>query len=125
MTYYRLAVALAVGALLFLVLGIGALGIIGDGRDDQVYVSVLAVAVICSAVARLRPHGMALAFLATAFAQVLVSATALLAGLHDNGGSIVDILGLTGMYAGLFCVTAWLFWRAAEQSSTQAVSARV
>jgi hypothetical protein len=71
MTYYRLAVVVALGALLFLVLGIGALGIIGDGRDDQVYVSVLAVAVIGSAVARLRPRGMALAFLATAFAQVL------------------------------------------------------
>jgi hypothetical protein len=125
MSHYRLAIALTLSALLFLVLGIGALGIIGDGRDDQVYVSVLAVAVICSAVARLRPHGMALAFLATAFAQVLVSATALLAGLHDNGGSIVDILGLTGMYAGLFCVAAWLFWRAAEHSSNEAVSTRV
>jgi hypothetical protein len=125
MSHYRLALALALGALVFLVLGIGALGIIGDGRDDQVYVSVLAVAVIGSAVARLRPRGMALTLLATALAQVLVSATALLAGLHDDGASVVDVLGLTGMYAGLFCVAAWLFWRAAEQSASEAVSARV
>jgi len=125
MTYYRLAVVVALGALLFLVLGIGALGIIGDGRDDQVYVSVLAVAVIGSAVARLRPRGMALTLLATAFAQVLVSATALLAGLHDNGASVFDVLGLTGMYAGLFCTAAWLFWGAAEQRSTEAVGAPV
>jgi len=125
MTYYRLAVVVALGALLFLVLGIGALGIIGDGRDDQVYVSVLAVAVIGSAVARLRPRGMALAFLATAFAQVLVSATVLLAGLHTYGASVVDIVGLTGMYGGLFCTAAWLFWRAAEQRSAEAVSGRV
>jgi hypothetical protein len=125
MPYYRLALVVALGALLFLVLGIGALGIIGDGHDDQVYVSVVAVAVLGSAIARLRPRGMALAFLATALAQVLVTATALLAGLHDHGASVIDIVGLSGMYGGLFCSAAWLFWRAAEQRSAETVGGRV
>lgn len=39
-TYYSSAVALAVGTVLFLILGIGALGIIGDGgRPDRLYAS--------------------------------------------------------------------------------------
>lgn len=126
MTYYRLAIAVALATVLFLILGIGALGIIGDGgRSDRMYVGVLAVAAVGTVVARLRPRGMALALLATALAQVLVAVIALLAGLHrEAGASVVDILGLTAMYAGLFCLSAWLFRRAAEQSSPKAVSSR-
>lgn len=126
MTYYRLAIVVALGSLLFLVLGIGALGIIGDGgRNDRMYVGVLAVAVIGAGVARLRPRGMALALLATALTQVLVAVIALVTGVHrDAGASVVDLVGLTAMYAGLFGVSAWLFWRSAEQRSAEKVGAR-
>ena len=54
-TYYFLAIGAAVATVLFLVLAIGALGIIADGgRDDRIYLAVLAVLVIGAVVARLR-----------------------------------------------------------------------
>lgn len=121
-TTYLLATGVAVMTVLFLVLAAGALGIIGDGgRPDRIYVAVLAVLAVGSAIARLRPGGMALTLLATAFTQALVTAVALLADLHD-GASVVDILGINAMYVALFGLSAWLFRRAAEQRSAEAPS---
>ena len=60
-----------------------------------------------------------------ALAQALVAVIALIAGLqHTEGASVAEILGLNAMYAGLFSLSAWLFWRAAEQHSAVAVSHR-
>lgn len=121
-TYQRLAIAVALFTALFLVWAVGALGIIGDGgRPDRIYAAVLAVGVIGTVVARLRSRGMALTLLAMALTQVLVTAIALIAGLH-HGASVADIVGINAMYAALFGLSAWLFWRAAEQYS--AVPAR-
>lgn len=124
-TYYRLAVGVTLVTVLFLILAIGALGIIGaGGRPDRIYVAVLGVLVLGTVIARLRPGGMAVTLAATALTQAVVSATALLAGLHqDPGAPIVDIVGLTAMYASLFGLAAWLFWRAANQPAV-AVSRR-
>lgn len=115
-TYYRLGVGVALSTALFLVLGIGALGIIGaGGRPDRIYAAVLGVLAIGTVLARLRPLGLAVALMATALTQAVVTATALLGGLHDSAGaSVVDLLGITAMYAVLFSVSGWLFWRAAE-----------
>jgi len=125
-TYYRLAVGVALATVLFLILGIGALGIIGaGGRPDRIYAAVLGVLVLGTVIARLRPGGMVLTLAATALAQAVVSATALLAGLHQaEGASVVDIVGLTAMYAGMFGVAAWLFSRAADEPSDVAGSRR-
>jgi hypothetical protein len=124
-TSYALAFGLALLTVLFLILAIGALGIIGDGgRPDRIYAAVLAVLAVGTVIARLRPRGMALALAATAAAQALVTAAALLGGLHDDGDSIVDILGINAMYVVLFGVSAWLFRRAAEQNSAVAVNGR-
>ncbi len=126
-TYYRLGIAVALATAVFLVLGIGALGIIGaGGHPDRMYAGVLAVGVIGTVVARLRARGMALTLLAMAVAMGLVAVIAFIAGYqHNEGASVVEILGLTGMYAGLFCLSAWLFWRAAEQQAPVAVGGRV
>ena len=124
-TSYVLAIGAAVSTTLFLVLAIGALGILGDGgRDDRIYAAVLAVLVIGSVLARLRPHGMSLALLATALTQVLVTVVALVAGVPEDA-SVMDILGINAMYAALFCLSAWLFRRAAEQDSPVAVDSRI
>jgi hypothetical protein len=122
-TYYRLAVGIALATVLFLIWAIGALGIIGEGGPpDRMYVGVLAVAAIGTVLARLRPRGMSLTLIATAAAQMLVAVIALVAGLqHTEGASVVEILGLNGMYAALFGLSAWLFRRAAEQQSAVAV----
>jgi len=61
--------------------------------------------------------------LATALAQALVAVVALLAGYqHTAGASVAEILGLNGMYVALFCLSAWLFRRAAEDQAPVAVS---
>ena len=116
-TSYRLAIGVAVGTVLFLLFGIGALGIIGAGGEpDRMYLGVLAVLAVGTALARLRPRGMAWALAATALAQVVVAVIALATGLQDTeGASVLEILGLTAMYAGLFALSAFLFWRAARQ----------
>jgi hypothetical protein len=116
-TSYRLAIGVAVATVLLLLFGIGALGIIGAGGEpDRMYLGVLTVLAVGTAVARLRPRGMAWALAATALAQVLVAVIALATGLQDTeGASVVEILGLTAMYAGLFALSAWLFARAARQ----------
>ena len=110
---YRLALAVGVGAALLLFWMIGALGVIGPGgRPDLLYVGVLVVAVIGTAVARLRPRGMAVAMNATVIALLVVAAIALVAGLqHTEGASVAEILGITAMYAVLFGISGWLFRR--------------
>ncbi|WP_193611488.1 hypothetical protein [Nocardioides lijunqiniae] len=104
-----LGLALAALTALFLVLGVGALGILGPGgRPDRVYVVVLAVLLVGAAVSRLRPSGLAQALAATAAAQVLVTAVALLGGLPPEGSSTLDIVGVNLMYTALWAVSAWL-----------------
>jgi len=112
---YLLATGVALATVLFLVLAIGALGIIGDGgREDRGYAAVLAVGAVGAALSRLRPSGMALTLAAMAATQVAVTAIALVVGVPDDA-SVVDILGVTAAYAALFGLSAWLFRRAAGQ----------
>ena len=114
-TPYRLAVAVALGTSLLLVYGAAALGIIGDGgRRDLMYAGVLVVGLIGGILSRLRANGMAMTLAAMGLAQILVTGIALLAGLADDA-SVLDLLGLTAMFAGLFAVSAWLFHRAAAE----------
>jgi hypothetical protein len=121
-TYYLLAIAVALAAALFLIFSVGALGIIGDGSEDRIYAAVLAVGAVGTVIARLRPGGMALALVATAVTMVLVTVIALIAGVpQDENASVVDMLGITVMFAALFSLSAWLFSRAADQRSEVAV----
>lgn len=117
-TYYRLGVAATLATVLFLVLAIGALGINGAGGEaDRMYLAVPAVVLVGTALARLRPRGMALALVATALTHVVLAVVALAAGYHqDAGASAMDILGINAMYAALFAGSAWLFRRSAEES---------
>ena len=112
---YSLALGLTVLTVLFLVYGIGALGIIGDGgRPDRLYLGVLGVVLVGTVVARLRPTGMTLTALGAAAACGVVTVVALALGYADEpGASVVEILGLNAMYAGLFCAAGWLFHRSA------------
>lgn len=113
-TAYRSAVAVAVGTALFLLWGIGALGVIGAAGDraDLMYFGVLAVGIVGAVIARFRPRGMAVALLATALAQALVAVIALIAGLGAINPRI-EIVGLNGMFVALFGASAWLFHHAA------------
>lgn len=114
-TSYRLGLALALATAVFLFLVSGAIGIIGSGEEDRVYLVVLVVAALGALLARLRAEGMVLAMLATALTQAVVTATMLLAGVVEEvGASVVDLVGITAMYVVLFAAAAWLFHRAAR-----------
>jgi hypothetical protein len=118
-TSYRLGLLVAVGSVLFLVLGAGALGIIGaGGRADLMYLGVIAVGIVGAIAARFRARGMARTLVAMAAAQVLVAVIALVAVVPGSDVSVLDLVGLTTMYAGLFTVAAWLFRRAAERGGS-------
>ena len=75
---------------------------------------MLAVAIIGAFIARFRPQGMARALAATAFAQALVGVIALAAGFGSIAPSFPEaIVFLTGFFAGLWLISAWLFRKAA------------
>ena len=110
---YRAAVGVALAAACILVWGNLAVGIIGseDNPANLMYGGVLAVGIIGALIARFQPDGMARALFATALAQMVVAVIALIAGL----GSTEDIVMLTGFFAALWLIAAWLFRKAARE----------
>ena len=121
-TSYGLGLGLAAATLLFLVLGIGALGIVGDGgRADRIFLAVPLVLVLGALVARFRARGMTRALVATALTQVVAALAAVVAVLADvddfAGASVADILMVSTLYAALFGVSAWLFRRSVGAST--------
>lgn len=121
-TAYRLAIAVAVGTALFLVWGIGALGVVGSDGDpaDLMFFGVLAIGLGGSIVARGQPYGMARAMFTTAAATLVVGVIALMLGKHEaQYSSVWEILGLTGMYATLFALSGWLFRSALGETASR------
>lgn len=113
-TAYRAAVGVAVGAallLMWLSLGVGVIGRDGDPANVMYFV-VVAGGVLGALVARFRPRGMVRVLLGMALAQILVGVVALVAGLGEPWSGPVEIVGLTGIFVGLFGASAWLFGRA-------------
>jgi len=111
-TRYLLALGVSVGTVLFLLLGIGALGIVGDGDRDAVYLAAPAVGLLVALVTRFRAPGMALALAAAALVTVLAGGWSVgLVATDQVSASLVDVVMLTGMYAALFAFAAWLFRR--------------
>ncbi|GIN05281.1 hypothetical protein Pve01_69390 [Planomonospora venezuelensis] len=112
---YALAGALSVGTVAFLLLGIGALGIVGDGDRDWLYLAAPAVLLVVAAATRFRPGGMVLALGAAALTTLLAGVVAVvLVAADDTAGSVVDVVMLSVMYAALFAAGAWLFSRVPE-----------
>lgn len=109
---YVLALGVSLVTVAFLLLGIGALGIVGDGDRDALYLAAPAVALLVALVTGFRPGGMALALLAAAVVTLVAGAVAVgLVATDQASASILDVVMLTGMYAALFAVGAWLFAR--------------
>ena len=117
-TAYRAAAGVALAAAFILVWMNLAVGIIGseDNPANLMYGGVLAVAIIGAVIARFRPAGMARALSATALAQALVGVFALAAGFGSTAPSFPEaIVFLTGFFAALWLMSAWLFRRAARE----------
>lgn len=118
-TAYRFGVGVALAAafiLVWLSLGVGIIGKDGDPAN-LMYFGVLAVGIVGALVARFRPRGLARALVATALAQALVAAIALIARLGDPWSGPLEILLLNGFFVALFIGSAWLFRRAAHGRS--------
>jgi hypothetical protein len=113
---YRIAAAVALVAALLLVWLNLAVGIIGSEGNpaNLMFVAVIAVATIGALLARFRPAGMARALVATALAQAAVGVVAATAGLGQTASPPLEVLGLTGVFIGLWLLSAWLFGRAAQ-----------
>jgi hypothetical protein len=126
---YRLAVGIACATGFVLVFINAAVGIIGDGPVNLMYLGVLAVGFVGALIARFQPRGMALALVATAVAQMLVPVIALAiwqAGWQDllmdpNSPhppfhpGIAPVFGLNAVFAMLWLTSAWLFRKAAPK----------
>ena len=113
---YRSAIGLALAAaflLVWLSLGVGIIGKDGDPANVM-YFGVLAVGITGVVIARLQPRGMARALFATALAQALVAAIALIAELGLPYSPPAEILLLNGFFIAMFAGSAWLFRRAAR-----------
>lgn len=109
-TRYALALMVSLATTLFLLLGIGALGIIGDGDRDALYLAAPGVALLVALATRFRPGGMVVALAGAAVATVVAGAVAVGLVVTDREvASVADVVLLTGMYAALFAVAAWLF----------------
>jgi hypothetical protein len=109
---YALALGVSLATVLFLLFGIGALGIVGDGDRDAIYLAAPAVALVVGLATRFRPGGMVLALGAAAVTTLVAGAVAVgLVVADEESASIVDVVMITGMYAALFAIAAWLFTR--------------
>lgn len=109
---YLLALGACVATVLFLLLGIGALGIVGDGDRDWLYLAAPLVLLVVAVATRFRPDGMVLALGAAAVTTVAAGAVAVVLVATDRAtASVADVVMLTAMYAFLFAAGAWLFSR--------------
>ncbi len=118
-TIFRAAAAVALVAaflLVWLSLGVGIIGQDGDPAN-LMYFGVLAVGIIGAVVARFRPGGLARALLATALAQALVAAIALVARLGEPWSGPLELAALNGFFIAMFAGSAWLFHLAARERS--------
>ncbi len=119
---YRAACGVALGAALLLIWANGAVGLIGSENEpaNLMYFGVLAVLLIGSINARLRPRGMAITLFATAAAQALVAIIALATGMQNlPESSVAEILKVNAFWVVLFAVSGSLF-RNAELVANEA-----
>jgi hypothetical protein len=116
---YRAAIGIALAAAFILIWMNLAVGMIGseDNPANLMYIGVLAIGTIGAIIARLEPQGMSRALFATAVAQTLVAAIALVADLGAPWNRPVQILFLNAFFVMLFVGSALLFRRATGTGS--------
>lgn len=119
---YRIAVSFALSCGLFLIWVNGAVGIIGSENNEinLLYFGVIAVGIIGAFITRFQSQGMSHTLFAMAFAQALIAAIALIIGMHQAPhSSVIEILGVNGLFVGLFLISAlWFRYIAREQSDS-------
>jgi hypothetical protein len=112
---YRTGAAVAVAASFLLVIVNGAVGFLGDEDNpaNLIFLGIILIAALGSAIARFRAAGMARAMFTTAAAQVLAGIVALAAGLGSAGADgIYEVVLGTSLFSGLWLLSAGLFRKA-------------
>jgi hypothetical protein len=116
-TAYTMAIGVALAAGFLLIVINGAVGIIGSEREDAnlLFLGVVAVALLGAAVARFRAAGMARAMIMAALGQLLVPVVASVFGLASMASLLArEVPILTGVFAAIWLLSAWLFRKAAH-----------
>ena len=112
---YRGGVGLALAAAFLIVWATGAVGMIGDEGDpyNLYFFGVIGLALAGAIFARFRPAGMAYAMAAAAMAQLVIGIL----------GMSIDLRGgiFSAGYAGLWLLSAALFWKAARDQATAGI----
>jgi hypothetical protein len=92
-----------------------AVGIIGDGPVNLMYFGVPVLLIIGALIARLQPHGMALALFTTALVVIVIPLIALLVWNPPFAPGVLPVFVLNGVFAMLFAGSGLLFRRAAHR----------
>lgn len=114
---YRLAAIVAATGAFLLVWANGAVGIIGNEENDAnlLFFGVLGVAALGALIARFRARGMAKVLYATAGAQVLVAAVAIIMQLGASGANWPNgLVIITVFFAAIWIISGLLFSKAAK-----------
>lgn len=115
---YRFAAGMALATAFLLIWANLAVGLIGAGPNpgNLMYMGVLAVGIIGTFLSNFKPSGMQRTMLATVLSLVLLTATALIMGMqHYPGSSVIEILGVNGLFIFLFTLAALLFRSASQR----------
>jgi hypothetical protein len=121
---YRAAVGVALVTAFLLVWGNFVQAADGVNPDAMMYLSVPLVGIICAAIARFRPHGMARALFVTALAQALVLAIALIVRnpqVTPWTPAVLRGFGSNAFFIMLFAGSALLFRKASGDSEPSVV----
>lgn len=125
---YRVAVGFALFTGLFLVWVNLAVGLTGseDNPFNLYYLGVLAVGLIGAFAVRFRPKGMMITLFLAAAAQAAVALLGLVIGeQHSEVSSVTEILGVNGMFATLWVVSALLFRQAWDEAGSVTAESKV
>ncbi|QQV78850.1 hypothetical protein H5J25_05175 [Sphingomonas aliaeris] len=114
---YRAAMALALGGCVALLVINGAVGIIGDERDDAnlLFAAVLAVGLVGSTLTRFRAAGMRRVMTAMAVAQALVPVIAYNA-IPGARETLLrpEVVAATLVFVSIWLASGWLFRKVAR-----------
>ena len=116
---YKCAMALAIGATFLMIWANLAVGLIGSGPNvgNLMYIGVIAILIIGIYLSHFRPAGLERAMFMTALALVLLTAIALIAGLHNYPqSSVIEILGVNLFFITPYVISGLLFRYLIEKS---------
>jgi hypothetical protein len=115
---YKFGLILAIGATFLTFWVNGAVGIIGSENNDanMMYLAIILIALVGSALARFQPSGMAWVGGMNAIGMVVIAVLALVFDLGVSGPVWpMDVIWVTAFFVCLWAGSAWLFHEADEQ----------